>query len=58
VQRAAEGLAQVGAKILGVLVNDVDVDRAGYGYYGYHGAAGGYLRRYHTTHSDGSKRTA
>ena len=32
VKRAADNLKQVGAKLLGVLVNGVDMERVGYGY--------------------------
>ena len=57
VQRAADSLAQVGAKLLGVLVNDVDVDKGGYGYYQGYGYTRGYFDRYHQD-SDSKKRSA
>ena len=47
VQRAADGLVQVGAKLFGVLLNDVDVDKSGYGYYHGYGYNRGYFDRYH-----------
>jgi capsular exopolysaccharide synthesis family protein len=57
VQRAADNLAQVGAKLLGVLVNDVDVDKSGYGYYHGYGYTRGYFDRYHQD-SDSKQRSA
>ena len=54
VQRAAEHLANVGAKLLGVLINDVDFDGAGYGHYGY-GGSPRYFDRYVSPDSDDSK---
>ena len=57
VQRAADSLAQVGAKLFGVLVNGVDVEKAGYGYYGYHGYTSAYFDRYHRD-DDSSQRSA
>ena len=43
VRAARQGLESVGAKILGVVLNDVDVRTGGYGYYG----SSGYPRRYY-----------
>lgn len=54
VQRAAENLINVGAKLLGVLINDVDVDSAAYGHYGYGGSAR-HFDRYVSPDSDDSK---
>jgi capsular exopolysaccharide synthesis family protein len=42
-QRAASQVLAVGGKLLGVLINDVDLDETGYGYGGYHGYYGKYL---------------
>lgn len=57
VLKAAENLVRVGGKLLGVLVNAVDVERGSYGYYGY-GGSSAYFDRYHQSESDSSKRTA
>ena len=43
-EQAAEALQSVGAKVLGVVVNDADPRRGGYesyGYYGYYGYGNG-----------------
>ena len=55
VQQAANSLLQVGAKLFGVLVNDVDVDKAGHGDYGY---ASSYFDPHHCRGHDSSQRTA
>ena len=55
VQRAAESLIQVGAKLFGVLVNDVPIDKTSYGYRGY---SASYFDRYHHRDSDTSQRSA
>ncbi len=54
VQRASEMLLQIGAKLLGVLVNNVRPSQGGYGYYG---SMGSYYDRYYTE-SDTNQRTA
>ncbi len=44
-RKASDQLQALGAQILGVLINDVDVRRSEYGYpYGYYGYHGGYER--------------
>ena len=58
VQRAADSLKQVGAKLLGVLVNGADMERVGYGYYGYHGYSSAYFDRYRSRDHDSSQRSA
>ncbi len=58
VQRAADSLAKIGATLFGVLVNGVNLERTGYGYYGYYGQASGYFDRYHASDSTSSKRSA
>jgi capsular exopolysaccharide synthesis family protein len=55
VQRAADGLAQVSAKLFGVLVNDVDMDKTGYGYYGH---TSRYFDRYHQNDRNSTQRSA
>ena len=55
VQRAADSLTQVGAKLFGVLVNDVSIDKTSYGYRGY---SASYFDRYHHRDSDSSQRSA
>lgn len=54
VQKAGEHLLGVGAKLLGVLVNNVRLDHSGYGFYG---SMGGYLDRY-SPQTDKSQRSA
>ena len=55
VAKAAERFATVGAKLLGVLINDVDVERSRYGYYyPYYDS----YSRYYSSSSEDSKRTA
>jgi succinoglycan biosynthesis transport protein ExoP len=55
VQRAADSLRQVGAKLFGVLVNDVAIEKTSYGYKGYSSA---YFDRYHQRDNDSSQRSA
>ena len=55
VQRAADSLIQVGAKLFGVLVNDVPIDKTSYGYRGY---SASHFDRYHHSNSDSSQRSA
>ncbi len=54
VQRASDQLLQIGAKLLGVLVNNVRPGQSGYGYYG---SMGSYYERYYSE-SDSNQRTA
>jgi len=54
VLKTAEHLTNVGAKLLGVLVNDVDVDTVRYGHYGYSGSTR-HFERYISPDSDNSK---
>lgn len=57
VQRAADSLAKIGATLFGVLVNGVNMERSGYGYYGYYGQSSGYFDRYHID-SNSTQRSA
>ena len=54
VQKAAEHLHSVGAKLLGVLINDLNIDSVGYGYhsYGSYGTSARYFDRYVSPESD------
>jgi capsular exopolysaccharide synthesis family protein len=54
VQRASDQLLQVGAKLLGVLVNNVRPGQSGYNYYG---SMGSYYERYYSD-SESNQRTA
>ena len=54
VLKTAEHLTNVGAKLLGVLINDVDVDTVRYGHYGYGGGARKF-DRYVSPDSDNSE---
>jgi capsular exopolysaccharide synthesis family protein len=55
VQRSANVLMQLGAKLLGILVNDVEVDLAEYGYHGY---AASYFDRHRPSDNESSQRSA
>ena len=46
---------QLGAKLLGILVNDVEVDLAEYGYHGY---AASYFERYRQSDDESTQRSA
>jgi Mrp family chromosome partitioning ATPase len=56
-RQAVEQLQQVGANILGVILNDVDMKRSRYRYANYYKGYYSYYHHYYSDDGDGSTRT-